>query len=1007
MRFLLPFALLTAASIATADSPDSDQPVSYWRDIAPILKKNCVACHREGQTEGGLSLETPEALQRGGDSGELFDPKQSIESLIYVRVTDEDEIMPPDDNSVGAKRLTEKELLHLKRWIEQGATIDERESEEFGWQPIPDTIRSSYTLSISPDDALVAIGHANRVGVADATTGKVIQRLVDSSLPYPGVADYDFVQAIAFSPDGNRIATGGFRTVRIWKQESVTAASPSAMLLAAAGPLAVNPDRTQAVLVNGIGDLEIWSLTEDTRVRVLPSLKSEVTALQWPTPDRLVVGFNDGVLAVLSTGDGAPAGQISLPQAPIEIASLDTKTIVIRTVDGTVRWIRDFVEVEQASLKGITNSTALAVVAQPQPAFAIATENGEVHLVDLKNAATTKTVSHGAAVRSLAVHPFAPQLLSAGDDGAAKLWNLADGKLLQTFAGDPIVNLRLARAARDSVREESWLKDLESQRDGLKKALEKEEASLKKVSDARDKAVAELNEQTKKLDDAKNAVSATEAKIVAAKKRMEASKTEADSMTEQIAAAASNLQKLTAAVSPMEQKLVVASETVKSAEQAMAQAMKALQAAKIERDSAIAQRDAAKKAAIDEKTRVDELNVKLTAANKVVADTSAEIDRESKTLEAQKKTRDAADVEKTKKQAEADKRNQALVTAQATRDRAAASIPSHEDKIRKRTSRVGVAKQRHSTEVSRRQDVAIASVAFNPDATKIALVAEDDSVRTFETVSARAIARYELPPQRGTATNAFYGDTTRLLCCVSEGRPVEVRLAKSWVLERTLGGIDGEQIPDRVTALNFRPDGQTLAIGSGVPSRSGTILIVSLADGSVLREFDSLHSDTVLAVQFSPDGRVLASGSSDKTIRLVDVQSRHVIGSLDGHTHHVMSLAWKRDGKLIASASADKSIKVWDARTSQQRRTIGGIPDELTAIQFLKDSSEVAITCANGDVRVYNVDNGKMLRRAVAGEFLFTLGTTSDGTRILTGGQSGDVKVWNSADVKLTGTWKE
>ena len=219
--------------------------------------------------------------------------------------------------------------------------------------------------------------------------------------------------------------------------------------------------------------------------------------------------------------------------------------------------------------------------------------------------------------------------------------------------------------------------------------------------------------------------------------------------------------------------------------------------------------------------------------------------------------------------------------------------------------------------------------------------------------------------------------------------------------------LTGPSFPDRVTALDFRPDGLTLAIGSGEPSRTGTVLIASLADGSLLRQFDSLHSDTVLALQFSPDGRTLASGSSDKTIRLVDVQSKTVLGALDGHTHHVMSLAWKRDGRVIASASADKTIKVWDALTSQQRRTIGGIPDELTAIKFLKDKPEVAVTCANGDVRIYNVDNGQMLRRSVAGEFLFTLGATSDGARLLTGGQSGEIKVWNSADGKLTGTWKE
>ena len=53
-----------------------------------------------------------------------------------------------------------------------------------------------------------------------------------------------------------------------------------------------------------------------------------------------------------------------------------------------------------------------------------------------------------------------------------------------------------------------------------------------------------------------------------------------------------------------------------------------------------------------------------------------------------------------------------------------------------------------------------------------------------------------------------------------------------WKLERTIGSPDDASVfADRVTALDFSPDGKTLAVGSGEPSRSGEIKLFDVASG--------------------------------------------------------------------------------------------------------------------------------------------------------------------------------
>lgn len=96
-------------------------PPDYANDVLSVLQKNCIACHNLQKAEGGLNLESLEYLKKGGDSGAVFKEKSSAESSLIKRVKGEEELMPPDGNNVGAKRLTAAEISMLAAWIDGGA----------------------------------------------------------------------------------------------------------------------------------------------------------------------------------------------------------------------------------------------------------------------------------------------------------------------------------------------------------------------------------------------------------------------------------------------------------------------------------------------------------------------------------------------------------------------------------------------------------------------------------------------------------------------------------------------------------------------------------------------------------------------------------------------------------------------------------------------------------------------------------------------------------------------
>src|SRR5580700_105714 len=87
-----------------------DTPVDFEREILPLLKRSCLACHNATVKESQLIMETPASILKGGDSGPAVVAKNSAESLLLGRATGAvDSIMPPKDNKVAAPRLKPEE----------------------------------------------------------------------------------------------------------------------------------------------------------------------------------------------------------------------------------------------------------------------------------------------------------------------------------------------------------------------------------------------------------------------------------------------------------------------------------------------------------------------------------------------------------------------------------------------------------------------------------------------------------------------------------------------------------------------------------------------------------------------------------------------------------------------------------------------------------------------------------------------------------------------------------
>lgn len=211
-----------------------------------------------------------------------------------------------------------------------------------------------------------------------------------------------------------------------------------------------------------------------------------------------------------------------------------------------------------------------------------------------------------------------------------------------------------------------------------------------------------------------------------------------------------------------------------------------------------------------------------------------------------------------------------------------------------------------------------------------------------------------------------------------------------WEIVRTISNLT-----DRVTALDFSPDGLFLATGGGIPSRSGRLDIWNVETGEKAMEIAEAHTDNITSVAFSPDGEQIATGSPDRKIKIWKASDGSLVQTLEGHTDYVLDVAWRVDGIELASAGADKTVKRWQLPEGKQIETRKDYKKEVTAVDYLGYAGN--IVSASGDKSV-RIDNNRL---SDVQSFVYIATTSSDGGYIAAGDHEGILRVWNARDKKL------
>jgi uncharacterized membrane protein/mono/diheme cytochrome c family protein len=102
---------------------DVQHAVVYIAMVQPVLHDNCYGCHGAGHSKGGLRLDDPDNIRKGGKDGPVIIAGDTAASKLIKRILlpiDDDHHMAPGEKP----QLTTAEVKLLKWWIQTGASFD-------------------------------------------------------------------------------------------------------------------------------------------------------------------------------------------------------------------------------------------------------------------------------------------------------------------------------------------------------------------------------------------------------------------------------------------------------------------------------------------------------------------------------------------------------------------------------------------------------------------------------------------------------------------------------------------------------------------------------------------------------------------------------------------------------------------------------------------------------------------------------------------------------------------
>ena len=267
-------------------------------------------------------------------------------------------------------------------------------------------------------------------------------------------------------------------------------------------------------------------------------------------------------------------------------------------------------------------------------------------------------------------------------------------------------------------------------------------------------------------------------------------------------------------------------------------------------------------------------------------------------------------------------------------------------------------------------------VAFSPDNHYLASSTRDLTVRLHDITRITGQSAPPIGPERTFTSEKFSGwskPQNAEITAVSLGRDLVAAAVKGgeksviliWKLSTGEALIDPPLpcLDEVVLALQLSADGKRIA--SGGDAEKMRIWDLTTGSGDRFIDCPGVHTGKIRSIAFDRDGLVAATASGDNTLILWNATDGSQLGPpLTGHQAPVISAVFNHDGKLLASGSEDTAVLVWDVESKQPAGRLVGHTSKVQALAFSTDGKQLFSGSWDHETRTWQLDPKTLMHAA-------------------------------------------
>lgn len=181
-----------------------------------------------------------------------------------------------------------------------------------------------------------------------------------------------------------------------------------------------------------------------------------------------------------------------------------------------------------------------------------------------------------------------------------------------------------------------------------------------------------------------------------------------------------------------------------------------------------------------------------------------------------------------------------------------------------------------------------------------------------------------------------------------------------------------------------------------------TVKLIDFNTRAIVKNLSNFHDDVIFCIEFSTNCKTIATVSADLSIKIFDTKrDRLIVKFGGGHSAHVTSCKFSPNGNFIVTSAKDGTLSLWNISKKKKFFTKKLWPNEIIfTCDYSPDSKYLVAGCNNGSIKIIQIVTREVIKifQGTHTDFINTVAFSNSGKLLASGSSDKTLKLYSLGD---------